>query len=53
MANIPILYKYLKQKNVGGCLDLFFGFSGVIDFGDFRSDYLDEYDAVCKTVLAC
>jgi hypothetical protein len=23
------------------------------DFGDFRSDYLGEYDAVCKTVLAC
>jgi hypothetical protein len=26
MANIPILYKYLKQKKVGGCLDLIFGF---------------------------
>jgi hypothetical protein len=44
MANIPILYKYLKQKKVGwGCLDLIFGFSGVndtaeTDFGDFRSD---------------
>jgi hypothetical protein len=23
------------------------------DFGDFRSDYLGEYDAICKTVLAC
>jgi hypothetical protein len=22
-------------------------------FGDFRSDYLGEYDAICKTVLAC
>jgi hypothetical protein len=22
MANIPILYKYLKQKKVGGCLEL-------------------------------
>jgi hypothetical protein len=31
MANIPILYKNLKQKNVGGCLDLIFGFSGVND----------------------
>jgi hypothetical protein len=51
MANIPILYKYLKQKNVGGCLDLFFGFRGIndtaeTDFGDFRSDYLGEYDAM-------
>jgi hypothetical protein len=38
---------YLKQKKVGGWLDLIFGFSGVIDtaetdFGDFRSDYLGE-----------
>jgi hypothetical protein len=58
VANIPILYKYLKQKKVGGCLDLIFGFSGVndtteTDFGDFGSDYLGEYDAICKTVLAC
>jgi hypothetical protein len=58
MANIPILYKYLKQKIVGGCLDLIFGLSGVndtaeTDFGDCRSDYLGEYDAICKTVLAC
>jgi hypothetical protein len=57
-GNIPILYKYLKQKKVGGCLDLIFGFSGVndtaeTDFGDFRSDYLGEYDAICKTVLDC
>jgi hypothetical protein len=40
MANIPILYKYLKQKKVAGCLDLIFGFSGVndtaeTDFGEF------------------
>jgi hypothetical protein len=28
MANIPILYKYLKHKKVGGCLHLIFGFSG-------------------------
>jgi hypothetical protein len=58
MANIPILYKYLKQKNVGGCQDLIFGFNGVndtaeTDFGDFQSDYLGEYEAICETVLAC
>jgi hypothetical protein len=58
MANIPILYKYLKQKKVESCLDLIFGFSGVndtaeSDFGDFRSDYLGEHDAICNTVLAC
>jgi hypothetical protein len=40
MANIPILYKYLNQKKVGGCLELIFGFSGVndiaeTDFSDF------------------
>jgi hypothetical protein len=45
----------LKQKKVGGCLDHIFGFSGVndtgeTDFGDFRSDYLGEYDAKCKKV---
>jgi hypothetical protein len=58
MANIPILHKYLEQKKVGGCLDLIFCFRGVndtaeTDFGDFRSDYLGEYDAIFKTVLAC
>jgi hypothetical protein len=58
MANIPILYKYLKQKKVRGCLDLIYSFSGVndtaeTDFGDFRIDYLGEYDVICKTVLAC
>jgi hypothetical protein len=58
MANIPILCKYVKQKKVAGCLDLIFGFRGVndtaeTDFGDFRSDYLGEYDAICKRVLAC
>jgi hypothetical protein len=56
MANIPILY--LKQEKVGGCLELMLSFSGVndtaeTDFGDFRSNYLGEYDAICKTVLAC
>jgi hypothetical protein len=54
---IPVLYKY-KQKKVGGCLDLIFCFSGVndtaeTDFGDFWSDYLGEYHAICKTGLAC
>jgi hypothetical protein len=58
MANIPILCKYLKQKKVGGCLDLIFSFSGVnytaeTDLSDFRSDHLGEYDAIFKTVLAC
>jgi hypothetical protein len=53
MAKIPE-----KPKKVGGCLDLIFGFSGVndtaeTDFGDVRSDYLGEYDAICKTGLAC
>jgi hypothetical protein len=48
----------LKQKKVGGCLDLIFVFSSVndtaeTDFGDFRSDYLGEYVVICKTVLAC
>jgi hypothetical protein len=54
MANIPILCKYLKQKKIGGCQYLIFGCSGVIDtaetdFGDFGSDYIGEYDAICKT----
>jgi hypothetical protein len=53
-----VLYKYLKQKKDGGCPDLIFGFSGVndtaeTDFGDFRSDYLGEYDDIYKTGLAC
>jgi hypothetical protein len=48
----------LKQKKVGGCRDLIFGVSSVndtaeTDFGVFRSDYLGESDAICKTVLAC
>jgi hypothetical protein len=53
MANIPILYKYLKQKKVGGCLELIFIDTAETDFGDFRSDYLGEYDSICKTILAC
>jgi hypothetical protein len=43
MANIPMLYKFLKQKKVGGCLGLIFG--AETNFGDFRSDNLGEYDA--------
>jgi hypothetical protein len=52
MANIPILCKYLKKKKVWGCLDLILNDKAETDFGDFRSDYLCEYDAICKTVLA-
>jgi hypothetical protein len=52
MANIPILYKYLKQKKVGGFLEPHFQISET-DFGDFQSDYLGEYEVICKTVLAC
>jgi hypothetical protein len=33
----------MKQKKVGGFLELIFGFSG--DVGDFTRDYLGEYDA--------
>jgi hypothetical protein len=51
MANIPIQYKYLKNKKVRDCLDLISGFSGVNDTAE--TDYIGEYDAVCKTVLAC
>jgi hypothetical protein len=52
MANIPIL-----QKKVGSCLNLIFGFSGVTDtaetnFGEFRSDDLGEYEAICEMALA-
>jgi hypothetical protein len=53
MANIPIIYKYLRQKKVGGCLDLIFSFSGVNDttetnFDGFQSNYLGEFYAICK-----
>jgi hypothetical protein len=27
-------------------------FTAETDFGDFRSDYLGEYDVICKTVVA-
>jgi hypothetical protein len=42
IANIPILYKYLKQKKAGDCLDLIFVFSGVnitaeTDFATFEA----------------
>jgi hypothetical protein len=52
MANIPILYKYLKQKKVGGCLDLILAtFEAIIIY--LLIYYLGEFDAICKTVLAC
>jgi hypothetical protein len=46
------------SKKSYGILNFIFGFSSVIDtaetdFGDFRSDYLGEYEAICETVLAC
>jgi hypothetical protein len=28
-----------------------FGFRGLIDFADFRIDFLGEYEAICKTAL--
>jgi hypothetical protein len=48
----------IEAEKIGGCLDLIFGFRGVngtaeTDFGDFQSHYLGEYDAMCKTGLAC
>jgi hypothetical protein len=48
----------LLEKKVGGCVDLIFSFNGVIDtnetdFYDFGSEYFDEYEAICETVLAC
>jgi hypothetical protein len=48
----------LEAEKSWSCLDLIFGFSGVndtaeTDFGEFRSDYLGENDALCKTVSAC
>jgi hypothetical protein len=53
----PHTIQVIEAKKVGGCQDLIFGFSvndtAEIDFGDFRSDYLGEYDAIFKTVLAC
>jgi hypothetical protein len=57
-AYIPAtLYKYFKQKKSWGILNFIFGFISVIDipetdFGDFRSDFLGEYEAICKTVLS-
>jgi hypothetical protein len=54
----PHTIHVLEAEKIGGCLDLIFGFSGVTDtaetdFGDFQSDYLGEYEAICKKVLAC
>jgi hypothetical protein len=55
---IPIRCNYFNQKKSYGILNFIFGCSGVIDttetdFGDFRSDYLGEYEVICETVLAC
>jgi hypothetical protein len=58
-VNIPIQCNYCTlSKKSYGILNFIFGFSGVIDtaetdFGDFRSDYLSENEAICETVLAC
>jgi hypothetical protein len=58
-VNIPIRCTVITlSKKSYGFLNFIFGFSGVIDtgetdFGDFRSDYLGEYEAICETVLAC
>jgi hypothetical protein len=46
------------SKKSYGILNFIFGFSGVIDtaktnFGDFRSDYLSECEAICETDSAC
>jgi hypothetical protein len=48
----------LNKKSWGHFISFIFGFSGAIDpaetdFEDFRSDYLSEYKAICKTVLTC
>jgi hypothetical protein len=57
-VNIPKRYNNFKQKKGYGLLNFIFGFSGVIDtaetnFGDFWSNHLGEYEAICETVLAC
>jgi hypothetical protein len=51
-----MLYHYFKPKKIGGSLDLIFDLRGVIDtaeieFADFRSEYLREYEAICETTL--
>jgi hypothetical protein len=50
-----MLYHYFILKN-GGSLDLIFDLPGVIDtadieFADFCSEYLGEYEAKCETAL--
>jgi hypothetical protein len=37
-----------RWNDFGGAID-----TAETDFGDRRSDYFGEYDAICKTVLAC
>jgi hypothetical protein len=53
-VNIPIRCNYFKQKKSYGILNFIYGFgTAETDFGDYRSDYLGEYEAICETVLAC
>jgi hypothetical protein len=46
----PHTIQVIEAEKDGGCLDLIFGFSGVNDTAE--TDF-GEYDAICKTVLAC
>jgi hypothetical protein len=41
---VSILYLYFKQKKFGNSEN---------KFSDFSIEYLGEYEAICKTVLAC
>jgi hypothetical protein len=43
-----IQQKIFQWQNFSGVND-----TAETDFGDCRSDFLGEYDAICKTVLAC
>jgi hypothetical protein len=43
-VNILIRCNYFKQKKLR---------NSKLHFGDFRSDYLGEYEAICETVSAC
>jgi hypothetical protein len=49
-------HTFTLQKKSWGILDFIFGFRGVIDraeidFGDYRIDFLGEYEAKCQTAL--
>jgi hypothetical protein len=57
-ALIPALKPFRIWLRIRRENRLYSNFSGVndtaeSDFGDFRSYYLGEYDAICKTGLAC